>query len=241
MGVIYKLTSPSGKIYIGQTRQKWITRMRQHKNSIYVDDGGCRLLKKAIKKYGWNKFEKEVLVGGRDNDLDTLEKNFIIIFNCLSPNGYNLREGGANGKCSDETRKKIGENRVYKRSEDLPRHLIRIDNKARHGYIIEGHPLNKQRISFLSSNQTMDMKLTLARDCLAKLDNGELVEKTKHPRKPILIDGEQIILPQYVRFIKNKNAFKVCKPNTPPKLFGISTLTLGEKLILAKEYLETLN
>jgi len=49
-GIIYKITSPNGKSYIGQTIQTFNQRMKGHRKA----NSNCILLKKAIIKYGWD-------------------------------------------------------------------------------------------------------------------------------------------------------------------------------------------
>ena len=56
MGIIYKLTSPSGKSYVGLTTQRIEQRMWKHKRSKF-----CRLLRKAIEKYGFDNMKLEIL------------------------------------------------------------------------------------------------------------------------------------------------------------------------------------
>jgi len=48
MGCVYKITSPSGKVYIGQTVKTLHERIKGHKKS----STNCTLLKRAIDKYG---------------------------------------------------------------------------------------------------------------------------------------------------------------------------------------------
>lgn len=97
-GVIYGLRNKiNNKHYIGQhagprPEKRW--RQHNHKKTR------CTALKNAIKKYGWDNFDKfvvEYCVGGRE-ELDAMEKKYIIQYNSLAPNGYNLREGGMAGK-----------------------------------------------------------------------------------------------------------------------------------------------
>ena len=90
--ILYKLISPSGKMYIGQTRQSFSRRLSCHK---------CRsksaqtVLAKAIRKYGWNNFKKEVILDKIAEDkIDDLERKYIKECNTLVPNGYNLESGG---------------------------------------------------------------------------------------------------------------------------------------------------
>jgi hypothetical protein len=46
-GIIYKITSPSGKVYVGQTTRSFQTRVQEHKR----DSSGCTAVKSAIDKY----------------------------------------------------------------------------------------------------------------------------------------------------------------------------------------------
>ena len=94
---IYKITSPSGKVYVGQT--VWPTvRLNKHSRS----GNRCPILGNAVAKYGWNAMKVEILRGGlggvggavREEELDALEVAFIEQFDCLEPKGYNIQKGG---------------------------------------------------------------------------------------------------------------------------------------------------
>jgi group I intron endonuclease len=105
-GHIYKVTNVvTGKSYIGQTttsiRRRWQGHCSKTTNSV---------LHKAIKKYGKEAFQVEMLDAGVDKwDLDQLEIHYIKTLNTMSPRGYNLKEGGASGKLSEESLKKMAE------------------------------------------------------------------------------------------------------------------------------------
>lgn len=104
---IYKLTSPSGKSYIGQTGKKVEERWR--KGNGYRTSG-C--LYKAIKKYGWDNFTREILEEGLTlKEANKLEQKYIKEYNTLVPAGYNLQPGGNNRKMHEETKKRISESR----------------------------------------------------------------------------------------------------------------------------------
>lgn len=66
--IIYRHTSPSGKVYIGQTCRKPEHRWNDGKN--YEQ---CTLFFSAIQKYGWDNIKHEVLFTG----LDQLNANII--------------------------------------------------------------------------------------------------------------------------------------------------------------------
>lgn len=89
MGIIYKLTSPSGKSYVGQTVQKLATRIGNHRCR-----SRCFAIGNAIKKYGLKAFKVEVLADGVPTDeLDDVEDHFIMEHKTLKPDGYNLVRG----------------------------------------------------------------------------------------------------------------------------------------------------
>lgn len=100
--LIYKHTSPSGKSYIGQTNN--IAR----RNNSHQSSPHCTAFSLAIKKYGWNSFNHEILIDNLSGeDANDWEKFYIFIENTISPSGYNLQFGGDNHKCSEETRLRI--------------------------------------------------------------------------------------------------------------------------------------
>lgn len=95
-GVIYKYTSPSKKVYIGQTISEE-ARKRQHKNRK-----NKTAFSKAIQKYGYDNFQYEILFRTASKSktrmkvvLDAMEKYYIRLFDSTNPLfGYNLTEGG---------------------------------------------------------------------------------------------------------------------------------------------------
>ncbi len=89
-GFIYKYTSPSGKSYIGQTVQS-LSNRAGHNGKNYI---GSKYFYSAIKKYGWNSFETEILGEFPIDQLNYQERRFIEIFNTMAPNGYNIQAGG---------------------------------------------------------------------------------------------------------------------------------------------------
>jgi group I intron endonuclease len=101
--LIYKHTSPSGKSYIGQTKD-YMLRCWQHQQPSSM----CRAFSAAIKKYGWDNFTHEFLIEYiTEDEANTLEVFYIKEHQSLSPGGYNLTEGGGNGTASEETRAKM--------------------------------------------------------------------------------------------------------------------------------------
>lgn len=103
IGYIYCIRNKTNnKCYIGQTIHTIEKRWKQH----IKKNNNCRYLKNAFHKYGFNNFEINVVAECNDK-LDDCEKEYIIEYNSLAPNGYNLRESGNNGKMHEETKHKI--------------------------------------------------------------------------------------------------------------------------------------
>jgi group I intron endonuclease len=106
MGYIYKITNKiTSKYYIGQTIQDLNERWRHHRSP----KSNCRYLKLAIKKYGIENFNFDLICICFDNELDKYEYEYIKKYNSLVPNGYNLREGGNNSRHNEQTKNKISE------------------------------------------------------------------------------------------------------------------------------------
>ena len=104
MGLIYKITSPDGKSYIGQTIRTFEKRVLEHKNP----NSRCTVISRAISKYGPENMSFEIVEDDIPMEqLDEKEMFYIIMFNSLTPNGYNLTGGGQDGKFSDEGRELV--------------------------------------------------------------------------------------------------------------------------------------
>lgn len=100
MGLIYKRTSPNEKYYIGQTTQPEIVRWNSHVNeALNSQDDNCHLLNAAIRKYGKDNFQVEILEDNIPNEqLNEKEQYYIELYHSyfLDPPyiGYNMTRGG---------------------------------------------------------------------------------------------------------------------------------------------------
>lgn len=131
-GIIYKYTSPSGKIYIGQTtnhklrRKKWFNMSSPYTSS----DWGSKIDKARI-KYGPESFRYEVLFRGKyinrkaaKIELNTLETYYVGLYDSYR-RGYNSTIGGdsASGpiKHSAEAKLKMRNSHLGKKVSDSTR------------------------------------------------------------------------------------------------------------------------
>lgn len=99
--VVYKITNNiNGKIYIGMTnnvKRRWRYEGIEYRPPLKSDHH--RPFWNAIQKYGWNNFNKEILVSGltKEEAFDK-EKEMIKHFDSTNKNiGYNVSPGGNGG------------------------------------------------------------------------------------------------------------------------------------------------
>lgn len=122
-GVIYKYTSPVGKIYIGQTTDE----VRRRRDFLGIKEvyAGPKI-NRARKKYGTENFKYSVLVRVESdnveelhNYLNLLEKGFIRMYDTIK-NGYNSCDGGTKNVSgfhhSEKTKQIISEKKKGKPS-----------------------------------------------------------------------------------------------------------------------------
>jgi len=118
-GVIYKITNNiNGKVYIGQTTKKLYERIKEHiynskRNSQYA-------IHKAIRKYGENNFNWEIIDTATNRDeLNDKEVYWIGKYKSNSHLGYNMTDGGdgiSGYKMSNEAKKKMSKSKIGKYS-----------------------------------------------------------------------------------------------------------------------------
>lgn len=108
-GIVYLITNRANrKIYIGQTiaslARRWITHTSDAKHNV-----GCKTMSRAIRKYGRDNFDIEMLVECETREqLDSLERVWIIALRSTDPRvGYNRTIGGHGCPGVDEVRAKI--------------------------------------------------------------------------------------------------------------------------------------
>lgn len=105
-GVIYKITSPNGKIYIGQTVQLDIRKI--HYKNLHCKKQ-CKIYN-SISKYGWSDHSFEIIEQIGECELNQREQYWINFYDSFN-NGLNLTTGGDSPKRSEESNKKISESK----------------------------------------------------------------------------------------------------------------------------------
>ena len=149
---VYVHTSPSGKMYVGQTGMKPEYRWNngkgyiQKKNGIYTQPAFAN----AIFKYGWENFQHEIIASNlTKKEANNFEKLLINKLNTINPKyGYNCTKGGDGCSPSEETRKKISESHKGKRVSEEVKKKISNSLKGENSYNYGKHlsELTKKKI-----------------------------------------------------------------------------------------------
>jgi len=92
MAFLYQLTAPNGKAYLGITNNA--PEQRWNKHAASARNKSSLAIHRAIRKYGWDNFKKEVLVEASFAYVKDLEIKAIALINTFTPFGYNLTKGG---------------------------------------------------------------------------------------------------------------------------------------------------
>jgi group I intron endonuclease len=147
---IYKITSPSGKIYIGQSidiekRWEWYKKIRC-KSQIKLYN--------SLKKHGVNSHTFEIIEECNKNKMDEREIYWGNQYNVLN-SGLNLRLGNGKGCLSEETKQKISSNsKGISRNKGIPKskeHKIKL-SEAINNRIYTPKRLENMRLGMIGKN-----------------------------------------------------------------------------------------
>ena len=136
----------NGKCYVGMTKND------SPKNRWRYGYGYCHQPKfyNAIKKYGWDNFEHNIICHCLKEDVDRLEKYYIQKYDSIN-NGYNLDSGGCKMKTlSEATKLKISKhNAKFWKGKHLSEETRRKLSEVRTGKISpkKGKPYSNRNIS----------------------------------------------------------------------------------------------
>jgi len=227
-GDIYMITNKiNGKCYVGQAKCYTIRgykhgyekRWKSHLQEASNHDDGCRALNNAIRKYGEDNFEVELLHTCFLKDMDQFEKFYIWFCDTMFPNGYNIRSGGKNGEHCEASREKMRQSKL---------------GKNNHNYGKPRSEETKQKISIAKSGPKHHFYGK-------HLSETHKLNLSKSHKK-----GQN--LPMYIVHVEprpehySSSGYAVLNhPSKKKKYFTSKKLTDAKKLKLAKEFLNEIN
>jgi hypothetical protein len=246
MGFIYKVTAPTGEVYIGQTIGPVNKRWAHHcYNAKY---GTTQLVCQKIREHGPESFTVETLKEVDDDDLNYFEEKYITQFNSIFPYGLNLRNGGASRDKDQFRLNNSNARRIYNPENfELPVNMRAVipDSPARgeasgNGTEIVGFRVDipgKKAYSFRDSTMTLQEKYDLA---IKKYKEVELGQDDPTENRKKKVEGNT--LPEYVYWINKAGGARaraeVRIPGRPRKAFGSKKNTKDELLGMAIKYKE---
>ena len=148
-GVIYLITDKTNAMkYVGQTMRSVEVRFKEHCNEkTYIGN--------AMKKHGIENFSAEILEECTTREqLNEREKFWISELNTLSPNGYNLAEGGNHGGSpSPETRAKMSAANKGRTVSEETRQKISAARSGEKHYLFGKHHTAESRAKMSASRK----------------------------------------------------------------------------------------
>lgn len=216
VGLVYRaLNRINNKSYIGQTIGTIEKRKEEHhtlaRNPLHKNHGPFH---KALRKYGFESFEWEVLLISNEPFLNMYEAQAIRMYGTLtSQHGYNIKDGTGNGCRSSKAHK-----RKYEQDCDLPKGITRTP----YGYAVRFR--NGKQRCFTAQCLSMEEKRKLAVQWLEQVVSGGEVENKKIKRKR----NQDDILPQGVYGVKK--GYEVNVPGFPCRSFKANLKFSNEEL-----------
>ena len=233
LGDIYVITNRiNGKQYVGQCvkfsisgsktgiRKRWQTHIRNARNR----KDSCRALEGAIRKYGAENFTIGSIHECEIRELNEREKSYIDKLGTLRPHGYNLMNGGGNGRrfCAE---------------------TLELFSKARKGKKHRPETKKKIRESRLGKKASDKTRIAIGKASKYRNMDPERIRKIKNALSPLGLQD----LPMYIgftidkRYKRNVEIITVRGPEIVAKKFASKIMTLTEKITLAIEYLKSVN
>jgi len=184
MALIYKITNPKGRIYIGQTID-WIRRQSNYKR---LNCKSQTQIYNSIKKYGWDLHIKEIIEECSIEDLGKREKYWKDYYNSIQE-GMNIRyDEEKGGKLSKSTCEKISKSKKgvkYSKESSLKKSLA-LKNKPK----TKEHCLNisKAKIGKPNPNKGQPKPSGFGKKLSENRERNEKISKSHlgklHPRTP---------------------------------------------------------
>lgn len=190
--IIYSITGPDNKKYIGQTSmyyrntgcKKWRSDGLQRRWTLHLSDAydtkRTTKIIEAIRTYGKDSFSLDTLQSCAPEMANEREKYYINLLNTIHPDGYNMQPGGSHGKQMQKQKKRQSKPRCVPNAEDtavtvdrsaLPLYInFMFCKKGYHSYIVRdtAKASKFQQKTFRSGRKSLEQVLEEAKTYLSQ-------------------------------------------------------------------------
>ena len=216
---IYKITSPSGRVYIGQS---WDIKDRFRK---YQYKNAQRILMNSFEKYSRenHKFEvlKEINPSSSQKLMDTFEIFYIALFRRRGFKLLNIKEGGKGGRHSEETKQRISE---AKKGHSYNVGIIFTEEHRRNISLgKKGKKISPESIIKREATRKARPRTQKEKDSVKKLQEASM----KVLRKPIIQLKDGIIVNEFISIMEAERVTGIRNTAIGNFLKGRSKLTGG--------------
>lgn len=156
---IYMHKSPSGNVYIGQTKTS--TNRRWQNGNGYKS---CYVFNRAIQKYGWDNFEHKILYKGLSQiEANIIEEDLIYYYKSIGKS-YNIKDGTTLSidMCNKISKTSKGKHRSpnteFKKGHSL-------NSKTVEQYTLDGHLIKVWNSASEASRQCNICRSMICRAC----------------------------------------------------------------------------
>ena len=181
---IYKITSPSNKVYIGQSVNI------KNRISKYKKDN-CKsqtILYNSIIKYGWENHVFEILCECKIEQLNELERYYQDLYSVISENGMNCSlttTSTKSGRLSDKTIQKLKSLKVKESTKEKMRNRVLTDcHKEKISISLTGRKVSQYTKDKISKSNKGKKR---SQECIVKLKNRYISDEEKHRLKNLNI------------------------------------------------------
>jgi len=191
-GYIYKIENKiNNKRYIGQTTNRKGVRGNMTLNNIKRQYRHNPHLIRSVEKYRIDNFERYIIDSSKNkNELDEKEDFYIKKYNTLNFKfGYNMKEGGSNGKHCEEVKKKISKLKKGKKRLDISernrRNKGEKNNNYRHDlshltrkYLIDQYWISEYNMKnrIININQKSSCEIAKENNCAISTVRNKLIK-----------------------------------------------------------------
>ena len=222
---IYKITSPTGRVYIGQSVDIK-KRLRDYKYPERVK--GQRKLYSSLKKHGYEKHKFEIVMQCDIEKLDEMEIFYINAYNTFNTkHGLNCKHGGKSHYIhSEETKRRMsGSMKGRKKLEETKRRL----SESMKGRKVSEERRKRMSEAKMGRKQSLNQKLKRSKDMVGSKFNFNTssqyvgVSFNKHARKweaNIMSDRKAVHLGCFDNELEASNAYQLALAKLKDGIFN---------------------